>query len=64
MIFHKLNKNNFEFFTIVTQPAKTFISGSGKGVTGSMRLFNELSDVEYDIRPNDADLMAQAFDVG
>lgn len=54
MSFHKLTKNNIEFFTLKTHPQKTFVSGSGTGVTGSIQLFSNHSDVEFFVKQNTA----------
>jgi len=54
MSFHKITRNNVEFFTLKTHPQKTFISGSGTGVTGSIPLFSNHSSTEFYVRQNTA----------
>ena len=50
MTFFKLDKNNFEHFTLQTYPARTFVSGVNVGYTGAINVFTELSNTEYEVR--------------
>jgi len=48
----KLTPDNFEFFSLVTNPRRTFTSGSGtEGVTGSVNIFPRRSTYEKEVQP-------------
>jgi len=50
MAIERLTQENFEYFTIETSPARTYISSSA-GVTGSVRLFPRGSSIEKEVQP-------------
>lgn len=54
----RLTPDNFEFFTLVTNPARTFISSSS-GVSGVVNVFPRRSDFEKEVQP--LSLFSQSF---
>ena len=52
MSFIKLNRNHFENFTVRTHVPRTFISGVGIGMTGTVPVLSERSNIEYEFGPN------------
>jgi hypothetical protein len=50
MAIEKLFQDNFEFFTLEANPARTF-SSSSSGVTGTIRLFPRASSIEKEVQP-------------
>lgn len=50
MAIEKLFQDNFEFFTLETNPVRTFTSSS-TGVTGTVRLFARSSTIEKEVQP-------------
>lgn len=50
MAIEKLFQDNFEFFTLETNPARTF-SSSSSGLTGTVRLFPRASSLEKEVQP-------------
>lgn len=50
MAIEKLFQDNFEFFTLETNPVRTFISSS-VGITGTVRLFPRASSIEKEVQP-------------
>jgi len=49
MSIYKLNPDNFEYFTLETNPTRNF-SSSSSGLTGSIKLFARRSDTEKEVR--------------
>lgn len=49
-MIHKLTPDNFEYFTLVTNPERTFVSSS-TGVTGLVNVFPRRSDFEKEVQP-------------
>lgn len=49
MSLHKLTQDDFEFFTLQTNPSRTYSSSSLEGITGSVNLFARRSASEKDI---------------
>lgn len=68
MSIFKVTKNDFETFTVATNPTRTYSSSSVHGVTGSVHVFSRRSSIEKEIQPvssfvestmNDKDLNSQ-----
>lgn len=49
MSLQKLTSDDFEFFTLETNPKRTYSSSSIEGITGSVNLFARRSTVEKDV---------------
>lgn len=62
MSVYRLNKNDFETFTIVTNPVRTYTSSSTQGATGSVFVFARHSDIEKETAPLTAFLEATHSD--
>lgn len=51
MSFTPINKNDFECFSVITHPQRTYSSSSIKGVTGSVNVFARRSHIEKEVEP-------------
>lgn len=51
MAIQKVTPDDFETFTLVTNPRRTYVSSSVNGVTGSVNLFARKSDIQKEIFP-------------
>lgn len=51
MTFQKLTPDDIEYFTLITNPRRTYVSSSDFGITGSVYLFSRRSLYEKDIYP-------------
>ena len=49
MSLYKLTPDDFEFFTLETNPKRTYTSSSLNGITGSVNLFARRSTIEKDV---------------
>ena len=49
MSLYKLTPDDFEFFTLETNPKRTYTSSSLDGITGSVNLFARRSTIEKDV---------------
>jgi hypothetical protein len=51
MSIQKVTADDFETFTLVTNPRRTYVSSSVNGVTGSVNLFARRSEIQKEIYP-------------
>lgn len=52
MSIFKLNRGDFDIFSITTNPIRTYVSSSTRGVTGSLNIFARRSSMEKDLDVN------------